>query len=250
MPTRMPAASAARNMHEIGCEEQRDPLHQLHAVDARRQHAVRRHDPQEQQRLPGRRITLHLCAAFAEDEPLSGCLQQVVPEQHEEHRDHHQQGARRLRRGARPQSARAAARSGLCQGSGQPRASRQPGRRSSRVSGSGWCGAHREDAANRRASTRRTVRRKCVRDRLPPRRVIGAVGRDVDLHEAVRDSLHLAWRRHRGARALRLANRRGCSGRVVEPRPDRPICGRRFGEHRQSPRRFRTSALRLRRGAD
>ncbi len=83
-----------KKQQEIRCEEERDPLHQLDAVDARRQHAVRGHNPQEQQRLPGRRITLHLGATLAEDETLSRGLQQVIPEQHEEHRGHHQQGTR------------------------------------------------------------------------------------------------------------------------------------------------------------
>ena len=51
------------------------------AVDARGERAIGRHEHQQQQRLPRRRIALHFGAALAEDEHLARRLQQVVRRQ-------------------------------------------------------------------------------------------------------------------------------------------------------------------------
>ena len=77
-------------------EEQRHPLHQLDAVDARRERAVRRHEHEQQQRLAGRRIALHLGAALAEDEHLARGLEHVVRGEDQEHDQREQQRARHL----------------------------------------------------------------------------------------------------------------------------------------------------------
>ena len=86
MPMCRPAPSASRNSTRCDDEEQRHPLHELHAVDARGKRAVRRHEEQQQHRLAGRRVALHLGAALAEDEHLAGGLEQVVRRQDQEHR--------------------------------------------------------------------------------------------------------------------------------------------------------------------
>ena len=85
-----------QKQQQVRREEQRHPLDQLHAVYARRERAVRRDDREQQHRLPGRRVALHLGAAFAEDEHLARGLEQVIRGEHEKHRQHHHQCGRGL----------------------------------------------------------------------------------------------------------------------------------------------------------
>jgi hypothetical protein len=78
---------------DVQHEEERDPLHELHAIDARREGAVRRNEEEQEQRLARRRVALHLRAALAEDEHLARGLQEIVRGEDEKHDQRHQEDA-------------------------------------------------------------------------------------------------------------------------------------------------------------
>ena len=109
MPTRRPALQREQEQQRGSTAKNSvTHWHQLHAVDARREGAVRRHEHQEQHRLAGRRVALHLGAALAEDEHLAGGLEQVVRRQDRGTSAASSAGRWRPRRAARRRSATAA----------------------------------------------------------------------------------------------------------------------------------------------
>ena len=93
MPTRRPACTRDDEEHQVRGEEQRDPRDQPHAVDARGERAVRRHEDEQEQRLARRRVALDFGAALAEDEHLARGLEHVVGREQQEHQERHEQRA-------------------------------------------------------------------------------------------------------------------------------------------------------------
>ena len=90
-------ADREHEQHEVRREEKRHPSHQPHPVHAGRERSIRRHEEQEEHRLPGRRVALDLGSALREDEHLSRRLEHVIGGQEQEHQQRHQQRAGGLR---------------------------------------------------------------------------------------------------------------------------------------------------------
>ena len=96
MPIGRWAPWARANSADVGDEEQRHPRHQPLAVHPGGEGAVGRHEAEQQQRLPGRGVALHLGAALRQDEHLARGLEFVVRGQDEEHQQRQQQRRRRF----------------------------------------------------------------------------------------------------------------------------------------------------------
>ena len=110
MPMCSPAWYADGEERDVGDEEQRHPRHEPLAVDLRREGAVGGDQHEQEQRLAGRRVALHLGAALAEDEDLARGLELVVGRQDEEHQRASSAARPRPRPGGRRRWATAGAR--------------------------------------------------------------------------------------------------------------------------------------------
>ena len=91
-----PAWYASANSSDVRDEEQRHPRDEPFAIHLRREGAVGGDEHEEQQRLPGRRVALHLGAALREDEHLASRLELVVRGEDQEHQQRHEQRGRRF----------------------------------------------------------------------------------------------------------------------------------------------------------
>ena len=93
MPTCRPARTATRNSSRLATKN-RVTLRTSRTRFTREANApYAGHQEQQQERLTGRRVALHLGAALAEDEHLARGLQHVVGGEQQEHQQRHQQHA-------------------------------------------------------------------------------------------------------------------------------------------------------------